>query len=70
MVRKENWIGHILRGDGQLNDVTGVRDGREASERETKDQHFGEAERSIIYGDEEESGHRDEWGRWKPRSCL
>ena len=69
-MRQKNWIGHVLRGNGLLKEVIEGRiEGRRPRGRrricmldELKGGGYYEMKRRLE--------NRDEWGRWKPRTCL
>ena len=83
-VRKKNWIGHVLRGDGLLKDVlegrmSGNRRRGRKIEKMLDDlmkgasgdgrKDMGDEERLTYQKLKKRCEDRDGWRRWVPRTC-
>ena len=69
-IRQKNWIGHILRGDGLLRDVTkGRMMGKRPRGRPRAGMMNELMEDSYVKMKRRAEG-REEWRRWVPRTCL
>ena len=70
VIRKKNWIGHVLRGNGLLKEVIeGKMEGRKPRGRRRIGM-LDELKGGGYYEMKRRTENRDEWRRWKPRTCL
>lgn len=70
LMRKKNWIGHVLRGNGLLKEVI---EGRMEGRRPRGRRRIGMLDELKVGGYYEmkrRTEDRNEWRRWKPRTCL
>src|SRR6218665_719463 len=69
--RKKNWIGHILRGESLLREVT---EGRIIGKRPRGKKRLGTLNEFLKESSHAElkrkAENRKEWRIWKPRTCL
>src|ERR1700761_3689116 len=70
LMRKKNWIGHVLRGNGLLKEVI---EGRMEFMRTKSRRRIGmmdELKGGGYYEMKRRTEDRDEWRLWKPRTFL